>query len=278
MRDAEYVTRLRRHLGAYRESVLGVPAGTWGKVPEPYEHILPVDAFRLNIVEPIRESFWDTQSKKGWKCHTLFHHLSSSQGLAFNLFFPLYPSIPGAFKETRAVLGMAGDDPADLDFEVILQTDDGRRVDGTNIDTLITARPRDRTVIEIKLTESRFGPAPHDAKHLKKLEDVYRPLFYGRLPDVLLEPVPFFKDYQLYRQLAQIRRNSDDRVLLMIPRARPHLWRFAQKWCARPELGEFSGRVAVVAIEDVAAALLNDARTAGHDLRPYEAFAAKYLP
>jgi len=277
MRDSEYVERIRRHLGEYRESVLGVPAGTWGKVQKPYAHILPSDAYRLNVVEPIRESFWRTHAAKGWKCHALFHHLSSSQALAFNLFFPVYPRVLANFGTTRGVLQIDSDAVADLDFEVVLRHADGSEIDGTNIDVLITDGTGTRTIIEVKLTESRFGSARSDKDHLQKLTDVYRPLLEGRLPDRLLQPVPFFRDYQLFRQLAQIRQGSADRVLLLLPRARPELWRFANEWCANPDLGEFCDRVRVVALEDIATGLRSDARAGDHDMRPYEALVAKYL-
>lgn len=278
MQDAEYVQRLRRHLSEYRKTVLRVSAGTWGKVPRDYYHILPSHEYQLNIVEPIRERFWGTHAKKAWGRHKYFHHLSSSQALAFNLFFPVFPELPKEFGSTRSILGVGQEGSAELDFEVVLLNAVGVEVDGTNIDVLITERDGRRTIIEIKLTEGSFGRARPDPVHLEKLRDTYRPLLEGSLGDECLEPSAFFREYQLFRQLAQIRPGSDDQVVLLLPRSRPQLWRFANEWCGRAELGSFRNRISAVALEDVAAAMSDDARSGGHDVSPFEAFAAKYLP
>ena len=272
MRDAEYVKQLLRHLTTYRERTLGVPAGTWGRPPREYGHILPREHLRLNIVEPIRDSFWRTQSVRSWTLHQYFHHLSSSQALAFNLFFPLYPEVPPTFAATRALLGLRSEAPARLEFEVVLPSGDG-----TNIDVLITEANGRRTVIEIKLTEATFGRARHDVRHLQKLKQVYQPLLYDRLGDSALQPGDFFRDYQLLRNLAQLRPGSDDCVLLLFPRARLELWRFASDWCLRAELGALSGKAVPVAIEDLVAAMQLDAGHAQTDPRPFQAVASKYL-
>lgn len=270
--DAAYVVRLKHHLAEYRAKTLRVPAGEWGNPPREYPHILPRSEYRLNIVEPIREAFWGVHKKQRWALHRYFHHLSSSQALAFNLLFPVFPQIPASFKATRSALRLGNDAPATLDFEVVLR--DG---DGTNIDALIVEDRGRRSVIEIKLTEASFGRARHDPRHLDKLERTYRPLLRTHLADSVLEPIAFFRDYQLYRNLAQLRPRSDDQVILLVPRARVELWKFATSWCVRPEIGSFRGSVNVFALEDVAAALEIDARTAGHDVRPYDEVRQKYL-
>jgi hypothetical protein len=255
MRDTEYVERLQRHLSKYRAETLRRPQGEWGTPAAPYAHVLRRDDRQMNIVEPIRDRFWKEQEAKGWTLHRFFHHLSSSQALAFNLFFPLYPDIRPTFVKTRAALGIHGTEPARVDFEVELTNADGTKLDGTNIDVLISEVPQRRAVIEVKLTEATFGRAAHDRRHLDRLRTIYTPLLEGRLDDSLLQPTPFFRDYQLLRNLAQLRRGSDDRVLLLLPKARQQLWQFATDWCSRPELGTLSGKIAVVALEDVLAAM-----------------------
>ncbi len=272
MRDAEYVDRLQRHLTGYRERELGTPAGVWGDPPREYGHILPRHQRGLNIVEPLRAEFWRVQVARPWKLHRFFHHLTSSQALAFNLFFPLYPELPSSFAMTRRLLGIPLGGPAALDFEVELPGGDG-----TNIDVMITDAADRRTVIEVKLTEAAFGRASHDDRHLEKLAAKYAPLLRGRLLDSVLDPRPFFRDYQLYRNLAQLRPGADDRVLLLLPRARSRLWQFASNWCERPELGTFRGTISLVAIEDLLAAMQNDAISAAVDPRPFQSVAFKYL-
>jgi restriction endonuclease-like protein len=171
-----------------------------------------------------------------WKLHKYFHHLSSSQALAFNVFFPLYPDVPSGMTATRRVLGLPVDAICRLRFEAVLDA-----VEGTNIDALIVTDEGTRTIVEVKLTERAFGRAREDDRHLTKLASVYRPLLFGRVDDSCLEPSTFFRDYQLYRNLAQTRRDSSDRVLLLISKARTQLWRHASDWCDSAGLGTLHG-------------------------------------
>ena len=243
--DARYTERLKQHLSRYREEVLKVAPGTWGSESRTYGHVLdPSDAL-LNIVEPLRERFAEHCAARGWRRHEYFHHLTSSQALAFNLFLPIYPHVPVAFASVRALLGL-GEDEATVDFEVELPGGDG-----TNIDVLITGPTGARTVVEVKLTEPEFGRAKDDERHRHKLQTRYVPLLRGRVSDDLLAPTAFFADYQLMRQLAQLRPNSPDKAILLLPGARAYLCQAVRRWCEREALGEFIGRVSVVTIEDL---------------------------
>ena len=254
MTDNEYVERLQRHLADYKVSVLRVgEPGTWGNPPRPYPHILPRERRELNIVAPLREAFWQAQHQRGWKLHKYFHHLSSSQALAFNVFFLLYPDVPADMVATRKVLGLRMNEECRLDFETVLD-----ETEGTNIDALMRTQTGTRTIVEVKLTERTFGKAKADERHLSKLERLYKPALAGRVAESCLQPSAFFRDYQLYRNLAQIRRDSEDRVLLLIPKARTQLWQHATSWCDSPTLDALRGCIRVVAIEDLIAALTRD--------------------
>ncbi len=272
MSDVAYVRRLQRHLGDYRARVLGVEPGQWGNPARTYRHILPPASAHLNIVEPLRQQFQTAQATKRWKLHRYFHHLSSSQALAFNAFLPIYPEVPEAFVATRCAIGLL-DGKADVDFEVELAGGDG-----TNIDVLVTEHPERRTVIEAKLTEASFGRATHDERHLVKLRTIYEPLLRGRLADDLLRPEVFFRDYQLFRQLAQLRPTSEDRVVLLLPRGRRRLWDHASLWCTQSRLGDLSARISIVALEDLLAALHVDTHAAGAGVQAVLDTTAKYLP
>jgi hypothetical protein len=115
-----------------------------------------------------------------------------------------------------------------------------------------------RTIIEIKLTEQTFGRAKADQRHLEKLRNVYRPLLTDRISEECFEPTAFLKDYQLFRNVAQIRRGAEDRVVFLIPRTRATLWAHANKWSQSPRLGAIRRNVTVVATEDMIEALLED--------------------
>lgn len=155
MTDSVYIARLQEHLTNYKSSVLLVQeSGFWGKPPRAYPHILPAERRELNIVTSIREAFWRAQHRRGWKLHKYFHHLSSSQALAFNVLFLLYPEVPSRMVATRQIFGLPEGVPCHLDFEAVLD-----KVEGTNIDALIWTADGTRTIIEAKLTESvRRGP------------------------------------------------------------------------------------------------------------------------
>jgi hypothetical protein len=274
MNDAGYISRLWRHLASYKENVLHIEeSGVWGTQRRPYDHILPVDRRQLNIVAPLRDAFWREQSRRGWKLHHNFHHLSSSQALAFNLLYPLYPDVPAGMAATRRALGLPATVPCRLDFEAILD-----RSEGTNIDALFTTADGARTIVEIKLTERMFGTAKADDRHLAKLAGIYRPRLSGRVADRCLEPAAFFRDYQLYRSLVQIRRDSADRVVLLLPRARTQLWQHASSWCDAEMLDTLRGRVGVVALEDVVAALAADFARVGQDGAAINEVSQKYIP
>jgi hypothetical protein len=274
MTDRRYVAQLHRHLADYKATVLGVAeSGDWGKPPRPYSHILPTERRELNIVTSLRERFWREQNRWGWRLHKNFHHLSSSQALAFNLFFSAYPEVPLRMATTRRALSLQADVPCRVDFEAVL---DGR--EGTNVDVLMSAADGRRTIIEIKLTERSFGTAAPDARHLAKLNDIYKPLLAGRVADSCLTPPSFFRDFQLYRNVAQVRRESLDRVLLLLPRARTQLWQHAVAWCQAPTLGSLSDCIKVVAVEDVIAAIAEDAVDCDEDAQVIAEVCQKYIP
>ena len=272
MTDTEYIARLKAHLAGYRVGVLQVEEfGHWRKHPTPYEHILPMRYRERNIVASIRDRFWAAQAERKWGLHEGFHHLSSSQALAFNLFFAAYPELPPTFIAFRRVLGLSAKGHHSVDFEVVLN-----KKEGTNIDVLLTAAAGVRTIVEVKLTERSFGRARADQRHLDKLRKVYGPLLAGRIADECLEPKCFFSSYQLFRNLAQIRPGHLDRVVFLIPRARTALWAHSIAWCQSPTLGDLRRQVAVVATEDLIEALVRDSNSPDMPAGLADEIVAKY--
>jgi hypothetical protein len=223
-------------------------------------------------VEPLRDQFAREVQARSWSLHRYFHHLTSSQALAFNLFLPLYPALNPKLNSIRSLLEIGSPGPAKLDFEVVLPGGDG-----TNIDVLITEQDGRKTVMEVKLTESGFGRARNDLRHQKKLREVYTPLLRGRIADELLESQYFFRNYQLLRNLAQLRPGTHDRLLLVIPRARSRLWQWVSSWCAQSSLGDFCGKVTPLALEDLLIAQAADAQAGALDPIAVAATSAKYL-
>ena len=100
-------------------------SGFCGRPPRAYPHILPAERRELNIVTSFREAFWRAQHRRGWKLHKYFHHLSSSQALAFNLLFLLYPEVPSRMVVTRRILGLRPDVPCHFDSKLFWNAGEG---------------------------------------------------------------------------------------------------------------------------------------------------------
>lgn len=91
--DESYQEQMRHHLSAYKVDCLKVSGkGIWRKNGKERAHILPFENLRLNILEPFREQFWRYFATSGIKLHSDFHHLTSSQAMCFNLFYPCMSS------------------------------------------------------------------------------------------------------------------------------------------------------------------------------------------
>jgi len=125
---------------------------------------------------------------------------------------------------------------------------------------LLSTEEGSRTIIEIKLTESTFGAARANPSHLDKLTRIYMPRLGGRVSEACLDPATFFRDYQLYRNLFQIRPATADRVVLLLPRARTLLWQHVSSWCSSHALGSLRDCVRVVTLEDFVSALATDTK------------------
>src|SRR5690349_3320225 len=103
-RAPTYGERLEAHLVRYKHERMRVSeSGTWkgrnGSVKR--EHILPFRRRELNILPSIRTAFWaywreQRRTRVPPPClHRGFPHLTSSQAMAFNLFFPFLHDASG---------------------------------------------------------------------------------------------------------------------------------------------------------------------------------------
>src|SRR5256885_7189658 len=180
-----YAKRLQRHLAAYKIQRLGVrESGVWTRTGRPYPHILPLPLRHLNLIETIRRevvAYLATPAGKAVKLHQYFHHLNSSQAMAFNLFFPfLAPSdadpapLLEALKLPRGRLETWA-------FESV--PDEG---EGTNFDLHLFLAGRAQYFVEVKLSEQEYGTAKRDARHRGKLERVYRGRLAGKVDPAAL--------------------------------------------------------------------------------------------
>lgn len=211
----DYQKRLERHLVAYKKRCLGVLDDgefVFNKQRYPKPHILPVEVQWLNIPEPYRaeiQSFVSISNRI--KLHQYFHHLNSSQAFALALFLPF---LWHARHELVCALG--GTDIDEWELERIPEPREN-----TNVDVWWRAADGAETYCEVKLSEREFGSATDDARHRRKLNDIYGPVLRGQIDDGLLEPTEFFANYQILRNLWLAARpgHERDRVVFVFPGA-----------------------------------------------------------
>lgn len=256
MRATPYHLRLREHLARYKREVLGVAAdGTWRYRGEaiPYPHILPVDQQHLNVLGGVRDEFWvywdyqKRQARRPAKLHRNFAHLTSSQALAFNLFFPFLGSSRAAPEALLGALGVENEPMVDWRFEEVLD-----QREGTNFDVAMTLASGRRVLVEVKLTERAFGTCTNDAEHRDKLAAVYAPRLVGKVPDDVARAPAFFGRYQILRNVSYA--DAAATVVFLVPRENVALAE-GTAFIRDTVLAAYRPAVQVVYLEDVLAHL-----------------------
>jgi hypothetical protein len=210
LRDFE--TKVKAHLGIYKRNNLKIEEnGLYKRNKLPYEHILPEDKWKANLMEPYRAHFLTAPIKITY--HTDFHHLNSSQAMCINFFYPL-------IKENKLdlllrILGVLGEvDYGCFEKQSELEVNADRR---TNFDFYIKLKSGDQVYFEIKYTEKSFGKAKKDKEHKNKFNDVYKPLLDSNkaINEQCKTEDYFLDNYQIMRNLVHI--NDESRVVFIYP-------------------------------------------------------------
>lgn len=241
-----YREKMWRHLADYKQYVLGVQRnGVWRGNNKEYPHILPFGYQHLNILETYREEFWKFFRTSTIKLHSDFHHLSSSQAMCFNLFFPFLVEDKKHMQILRKLFPT--DEPIkDGEFEVVLNP-----AEGTNFDFCI-ATSKSKKLFEIKLTEPDFGSAKPDESHLSKFQTVYLPSMDGKFSPGFCSREVFLRHYQLMRNVWNLDVGTCDTLVCVVPKANSCLTReieFLKKCLSEP----YRARVNVHYLEDLVA-------------------------
>jgi hypothetical protein len=242
-----YQSALTRHLVKYKHTVLGIAEpGLYRHrgVNLRYDHILPINHRYSNLLteaEPLARLF--IQNQRG-KLHRYFHHLNSSQALAFNLFLPFFSSGSMAAAALLRAFGQQSE-LAEWRLEDIPD-----KVEETNIDAWWKTTDQVQTFCEVKLSETRFGTAKVDDKHLTKLRNIYAGQLRPHLKASQLEPKAFFRNYQFYRNIWHMVGTNRSRLVFLMPKANTGLWKDLD--ALLPGVGpETRERISAVSIEDV---------------------------
>jgi hypothetical protein len=212
---APYAQALAESLARYKVRRLGIEEdGRYVRSGRTYPHILPEHLRFLNLLEAIRAEFIDYlhQESTHIRLHRDFHHLNSSQALAFNLFFPYLRDTQGAALISSAV-GVQRDVAA-WDFEHVPDAEEG-----TNVDVAWASPEGGWTFCEVKLTETSFGTSRSDDRHRQKLTNIYLPRLRHLVDDSFLNADVFFEHYQILRNVALLHDHPEHRVVFLLPQA-----------------------------------------------------------
>jgi hypothetical protein len=247
-----YAEQLKEHLTRYKRARLGVQEdGEWKKTKEKYGHILPEPLKRLNLLETIRTEFWEyKKAHPEIKLHTDFHHLTSSQAMAFNLLYPLFGLPATTARPLLQMLGVPADSIKGWKFEHVID-----KVEGTNVDFWIQLSSGLEVLLELKLAEQDFGSAKDDEEHRNKLKNIYRARLEGKVPRDVLEPPEFFKRYQILRNISYAARDGRRQVVFVFPQANEAL-RSGEEFISRAPTPDIRQRIHVLHLEDLVAGLL----------------------
>ena len=258
-------------LEQYKHFTLGIQAsGYWKKNKLEYPHILPLNMKKTNILEPYREEFWDWFESQKIKLHSDFHHLSSSQAMCFNLFYP-FMAEAGTHQEILQKLFVVDGVIREARFEVILS--DG---DKTNFDFCIFANSK--TLFEIKLSEDGFACAKRDSGHEALFSNFYSSELGDKFKPEFCSPEVFLRNYQIMRNVWNLKPSSADSLVFLVPRANSSLMKdlaFAESCLS----DTYRRRVSISYLEDVVARIdMSLPEDATRLRKHFQEFRLKYLP
>ena len=185
--------------------------------------------------------------------HLDFHHLNSSQAMAFNLFFPFFGMQGNCTTSLLTALGLAErvGEICRWEFEAIPDA-----AEGTNVDFLAGFVDGARLFVEVKLTETEFSSCQNDEAHRNKLQNVYTPRLQDKVTEGALAEANFFRHYQLFRNVSHLNLDAGDVLVLVVPRGNAGPWTTADYFRQRFLSQSSQQAVQLVAIEDLLPRLL----------------------
>jgi hypothetical protein len=242
-----YQQRLNKHLAEYKRTALSIQQPgdfRYRKTVVKHDHILPAKSAWLNVLEPARTLARQyLERHREIKLHRYFHHLNSSQAFTFNLFFPYF-----AEPARAAVLLRALGQTASLKSWTPESIPVSR--EGTNVDIAWETTDGRTTFCEVKLSEGDFGKGREDARHLRKLQEIYSPTLIACIEGDWLKPRRFFGCYQIFRNVWHLTQAPNSTLIFLLPRANTTLWKQLEQTLSAVSTGILS-RIAPIAIEDV---------------------------
>jgi hypothetical protein len=225
------------YLGSYKKKVLGISKhGKWwiNKKDNQYVerfHILPLNEGvkkdykygknnirKLNLIEPYRDECWDFIIKHRIPLHQYFHHLTSSQGMCLNFFYPFFKERKlSIVLNSLGVSNLISDndiDYSDVAFEQESSIDNDKQA--TSFDFYLSLLNGQKFYFEIKYTETGFGSKEVDEKSTKRFEEVYKKPANNVLIRDFQDPKISLQNYQIMRNLIHL--GQDSFVIFIYPK------------------------------------------------------------
>lgn len=271
----KFIDEVKDSLSVYRAEKLGIKeSGTYkrGRMVHQKEHVLPVKYKKHNIIKYYRDDFYSSSSAD-IDFHKYFHHLSSSQALCINLFYPLLHE--GRLGLILGLLGIPEHEITDACFEKVsdIETGPGRR---TNFDFYMRLSDNTKVYFEIKYTEDGFGRADPDEEHKRKYVDTYQPLLINNeyINSEASQMSEFLGSYQIMRNLCHI--GDDSYVVFVYPKANEKVHSQAQSVPVAALTDKGKTRFKILLLEDATDGLL-DSVDSDKLQEHYREFKSKYL-
>lgn len=263
--NSSYQEIIKKHLALYKENILDIKEmGEWKNNRKCYSHILPEHQCMRNLIDAgFHKELCSMALYLGNKLHSGFHHLTSSQALAINLFGPMKELNDFSLicDKNKVNLGIKNADTCKFEHT---------EKDSTNFDFYIESEVK-KYYFELKYSEKTIATksgSKHDDERWEEYFKVPMTTILKRSSDAFKL---FFSQYQLWRNIIRV-ANNDTVTAFVFPEAREDLE--AKVKDAIDKLKpEYASRIRIIHIDDICANGEKDIRFREH----YAEFRSKYI-
>lgn len=210
MNNAQLKLKIFSHLSEYKTHILRIDKDGEYRGKR-YTHILPKENLANNFLEGV--------NIPDIHLHMYANHLNSSQVMCINFFQPLICNENG--KELLlAILEKAGaiNLPPNSKIEETAFEKVFSEKENTNFDFYIKLVTGEQVFFEIKYTEDGFGKTHHDKNNPTKYQDKWESIYKNHVKNSLLlkeiSQENFYANYQIWRNVSYIKKESDYVVFL----------------------------------------------------------------
>ena len=204
----DYQARLQHHLFQYKEYHLGIRAKQYGSSLD----ALPANLKELNILSGCRRPFRHmSQVNPLLHLQADFHHLTSSQALCFNLFFPFLQQ-PDLWRHLLSVIDSDVEDVRRTAFDFSFGPGSAE-----TFDFCLSSSSGRHLYFDVKLAENWFGPSFQSGICVETLTACLRHDIVGLVSGSLLKSPEVAGLIVLLKKLAYVAGIGDSRLICIYP-------------------------------------------------------------